>query len=204
MPAAALGRSTRLRFRDPDGIGQTVGRDVIRADDPGSVDVRPQLCRLVGIDDSTGESPRLREVVAAMDLRQSLGGERQFEAADRVETPSSVELERCRFLDRIRGESLHRLRGIRLEDDPRGVTRGAAGLEQATLFDDGHIPPAPQSQLIGQRAADDACSDDRDAWSPAHGGGQDTRARTRWASPTADLYSGPTFALLATSAPEEG
>ena len=52
---------------------------------------------------------------------------------------------------------------------PGAVARGAARLEQAALFDDGHVGPATQHELIGERTADDAGSDDHDARLYGHG-----------------------------------
>ena len=92
--------------------------------------------------------------------------------------PSSV---RDRAFSTVyRGEFGHRLRRIGLEDDPGRVRGGPAGLVQRPLFDDRHVRPAAQDQLVRQRAADDPGSDDHDARCP-HGVGQDTGVRSRLA-----------------------
>ena len=62
--------------------------------------------------------PRRRWSSAEAVRRQS-----ELQAADRVETPPSVERQGPRLLDRVPGEFGHRLRRIRLEDDARARAR---------------------------------------------------------------------------------
>ncbi len=166
---ATLHRAERLGLGDADRVGQAVGWHVIRTDDGVAIDERPQRRRLVGVDHPAGEAPRFGEVAPSVDLGQTFRRQSELQAADRVQTPPTVERQGPRLLDRIHGEFGHRLRRIGLEDDPGRVRGGPAGLVQRPLFDNRHVRPPAQDQLVRQRAADDPGSDDHDAWGPGHG-----------------------------------
>ncbi len=161
-PGAALGGPTRLGLGHPDGLRQAIGRDVVRADDRVTVDERPQPGGLVRVDDPALDAPRFGEPRSPMQFAQSVLGQGQLEAADLVEAPLAVELERARLLDRVPGELGHGLGAIGLEHEPGRVRGRAAGREQRPLLDDDDVGPAAHDELVGQRTADDAGTDDRD------------------------------------------
>ena len=69
------------------------------------------------------------------------------------------------------GEGGHRLRWVDLEDEPRRVGGGPAGLEQRPLVDDGHVPPPEPGQVIRHAAPGDAGSDDDGPGVAWEGGG---------------------------------
>ena len=78
---SALDRPARLRFRDAHRVGQAVRRHVIGADDPGSIDQRPEAGGLVRIDHAAVEPPRLGEVASSVDLREPLRRQGELESS---------------------------------------------------------------------------------------------------------------------------
>ena len=169
-PGAALGRAAGLRFGHADGLGEPVGRDVVGAEDGVAVDERPQAGGLVRVDHPALDAPRLGEPLPTMELAEPVLGQRELEAADLVEAPLPVELERARLLDRVPRELGHGLGTVGLEHEPGRMRRRAAGREQRPLLDDDDVRPAAQHELVGQGTADDPGTDDRDAGSRAKGG----------------------------------
>ena len=114
------------------------------------------------------DAPGLGEALPSMELPKAVIGQGQLEAAHLVEAPRPVELERARLLDGVAGELGHGLGAVRLEHEPRRVRRRAAGREQRALLDDDDVGPAAQDELVRDRTADDAGSDDRDAGLDGH------------------------------------
>ena len=100
LRAPAL-RAARERDDDARGLGESVGFDVKAAEYPVGVEQRMQLRAFLRIDDPALDSPRRRPALPAVQFGEPRFGGRHLEAADLVEAPRAVDLERQELLDRV-------------------------------------------------------------------------------------------------------
>ena len=85
-----------------------------------------------------------------------------LEAAHGLGARNAVEFQPRPQVDGVASKARHRLGGVDLEDEARGVGRGAAGLEERALIDDDDVPPPKLCQVVCDAATGDPrANDDR-------------------------------------------
>ena len=143
-----------------DGLGEAVGGDQEAAEDLVAVDQRVPLDALVRGELTGLDAPGGDPAVAAAQFGQALGGGGHLEAADLEEAGLAVHVEGAELLHGVPGQLGHRLGGVRLEDQARGVRGGAPGGGQRALVDHGHLGPASRGDLVRESRSHDSRSDD--------------------------------------------
>lgn len=93
----ALGGPADLRLDGEDGLREAVGRYQEAAEDLGRVHERVLLDALFGAQQPGLAAPGGDPAVAAVQLRDALGGGRHFEAADLQEAGPAVDVEEQNF-----------------------------------------------------------------------------------------------------------
>ncbi len=156
----ASGGPADLRLHGEDGLGEAVGGHQEAAEDPVAVDQRMRFDALVRRQQARLDAPGGDPAVAAVEFGEALRGGGHFEAADLEEAGLAVDVERAELLDGVAGQFRHGLGGVGLEDQARGVGRGAPGGGQWALVDHGHFGPASRGELVGECRAHDSRSDD--------------------------------------------
>ena len=99
-----------------------------------------------GVSSRRRHPERLGAAVAAQKLVVALGAGGELEAADRVEARQAVVLERPEQRDGGLCQPGHRARAAELEDEARGVRRGAARLPERTLVDEHDVAAAERER----------------------------------------------------------
>ncbi len=120
------------------------------------------------------------------------------------EAPLAVQREPAELAHGVGRELGHGLRRVGLEDQPRGVRAGPAGGEQRALVDHGDVGPAALGELVRERAAHDAGTDDyyprRHRHSVLPGGGvRRTRVSLLLARLSLKTQRGVSYATVRTS-----
>lgn len=103
-----------------------------------------------------------------LEIFPPLWGGGDLHATHRVEARMPVELQLRVPPDGVLRELGHRLGGIGLEHEARGVGGGSARLEQRSLIEDHQVPPAHPRQVLGYAAPDDAGPDDHNSRPMSH------------------------------------
>jgi hypothetical protein len=133
------------------------------------IDHREQPAALVGVDHVRLDAPGPVPARPAVQILQPLGSGRELEPADGKERSDAVGSRQLRvLLDGLLREGGHRLRGVRREHETRGVRRGPAGCREGALLEHERVREPALGELVGEVRADDAGSDDDDAWGGAH------------------------------------
>ena len=161
----------RHRLGRPGGPRLDIGGHVQRPQDAVGEqgDQRPGLARAeqVGL-----EAPARSVAVSALEVGEPLGGPRHLQTAHAAGAGLAVQLQPGEEVHRAAGEGGHRLRGVDLEDQPRRVGGGPAGLEEGPLLEDGDVPPSELGEVPGHAAPGDAGADDDGLGVRGEGGGQ--------------------------------
>lgn len=150
------------------GEGQPVARYMQSAQDVFLIQEGVELLALIAGKDLAFDSPRCRVAELPLQVGEAGLGSGNFQAAYLVEAADAVLGQRQELFDRVFGECCHGLGGVGLEDQSRGVGRGAPGHVQRSLVQDGDVVPAAGYQFICQVGADDPSSDDDYAWRRCH------------------------------------
>ena len=160
---ATCTRALGERHRRVDGIGLAVTRDEAAAENPAFVEQRIERLGLGGVDHARLDAEDLAEGDHARDLGQAPLRARHLQRAVGLEARGLPRLLLQRPVQHgaVAAELGHRMRGAQLGDQPGGMPGGAAG--QLAALQQGDIAPAQLGQMIGDRAAGDAATDNDDA-----------------------------------------
>src|ERR671910_801226 len=156
------------RLARPDCFGDAICRNVEAAPDPVRIQNRHALHTLLRRNELGFEAPRGREPVLALEIFPPLLGLGDLYAPHLVATRPAVQLELHVAPDAVFGQVGHHLGRVGLEHEPGSVGGGPTSLEERSLIQDHHIPPAKPCQMLGHAAADDASPDDHNARPTLH------------------------------------
>ena len=138
-----------------------IRRDVDRSQD-ALRHQREKVARLGGAQNVRLDAPATAVPSLSFKVGEPLGRPGHLQAAHGLGARNAVELQPRPQVDGVASKARHRLRGVDLENEARGVRRGASGLEERALIDDDYVPPPELCQVVCHAATGDPrANDDR-------------------------------------------
>ena len=162
--AVSLGLS-RHRLGRPGRLRVDVRRDVDRPQ--GALgEHREEVPRLGGAENVGLDAPATAVPSLSFQIGEPLRRPGHLQAAHGLGARNAVEFQPRPQVDGVASEARHRLGGVDLEDEARGVGRGAAGLEERALVDDDDVPPPKLCQVVCDAATGDPRANDDHSGAP--------------------------------------